>query len=374
MFGFNPVRRIANGIRRHLEWDASYAWMHSHDYAARHGATWHKVADRTPAVRPRPQVFGDETVDIQRRLDGFFPEAGVLDLQGALLYDRAGWVFSREGHLLPDHSWYTQHVDEIAAVPRRPPVARRLEGTTLSLASDFGVGSFGHFMLDCISRIDLFRRAGFSLADVDHVYSPKPATGGSRRLLAHFGIPEHKMVWADDFAASALPTERLLAPTFPGTRRNYPPWLPAFFQNELLDAKPERHRRLYISRQGFRRNATNEEAVLDILRRRGFEVYQPGSTPHPHRDFAQAEVIVGAHGGSLSELVYCQPGTRVVELVPSDHVFPYYYSLALATGLDYACIGCPSETQRAADATGPSLADFYVDPEALDAALVHAGV
>ena len=155
----------------------------------------------------------------------------------------------------------------------------------------------------------------------------------------------------------------LLATSFPGTRRNYQPWLVSFLAERLGTpnaAAVPRLRRLYLPRTTSRR-ISNEASLLPILKAHGFERYDPPRHPDPRRDFAAASVVVGASGSALADLVFCQPGTRVLELIPSDHVVSYWYTVADSGRLRYGYLVGESETHRPAGAAGPSLADFHVD-------------
>jgi capsular polysaccharide biosynthesis protein len=80
-------------------------------------------------------------------------------------------------------------------------------------------------------------------------------------------------------------------------------------------------------------------------------------------------VVIGASGSALADLVFCQPGTRVLELIPSDHVVSYWYTVADSGGLRYGYLVGESETHRAAGTPGPSLADFRVDEDQFRLAL-----
>jgi capsular polysaccharide biosynthesis protein len=341
-------------------------WLASPIYAQRFGARWHAV-ERAAAIERAPPVFhGSLRADLLRRLDPAFPELGVLELEQPLLYGDAGWVFGREATLLPDHSWYVGHADEMK-IPARLPAGERLAGVCLSLATDFGVGSFGHFMLDVLPRLALFRRAGYSLGDVDHLFLPKPPKS-AQRLFDQLGVPRDKCVWADGNVA--LRPDVLLAPSFPGTRRNYPAWVPDFLRAEFLPAggaPPQR--RLYVSRAGYKRRAVDESAVEQLLASHGFEIYNPIRHADPPTDFSEAAIVVGAQGSAMSTIAFCRPGTRVLELMPTDHAQPYHYSLAHAGGLDYGAFVCRSVTERAPDAFGPSDADYLVDLHELEQAL-----
>ena len=48
--------------------------------------------------------------------------------------------------------------------------------------------------------------------------------------------------------------------------------------------------------------------------------------------------MVGAHGAALTNLVFCQPGTRVLEMFGADYVNPCYRNLCAAAGLEHHAV------------------------------------
>src|SRR5687768_3689108 len=122
------------------DWVIPRKWLPSPTYAERCKAKWHAVYPQAPNIRPPAVCLGSLSADLQRRLDPVFPEAGVLELQDAIVYGEPGWIFTKEGYLLPDHSWYGRHIDEMQ-VPALLPEAKLREGVCLSLLSDFAVGN-----------------------------------------------------------------------------------------------------------------------------------------------------------------------------------------------------------------------------------------
>lgn len=366
----NFTRHLKARVKKCITYKSPSKWLSSVQYAKKFDANWYKVYEKVPVENFPPTFYGSTLADLQRRLDSEFPEAGVLELERAYLYGQQGWIFSKEGYFLPDHSWYSQHVDEIKHIPRYLKIDKYLKGTCLTLASDFATGSYAHFLLDCISRLELFKKAGFRISDVDYFFCPKPPSTTAQHFLAALEIPNDKCIWADDNHQKIVHFEKLLAPTFPGIRRNYPKWVPEFLRSELLcEEVPSNKRRLYISRTGCRRNVVNEEAIEFILRKYDFEIYNPVEHENQPFDFAESAIIVGPHGGGLSNLAFCQRGTKVLELIPTDHVYPYYYTISNAAGLDYSCMVCQSTQERGKDAWGPSSYDFYVDEYEFDNAL-----
>jgi hypothetical protein len=85
--------------------------------------------------------------------------------------------------------------------------------------------------LDSLARMHLFAEAGIRLEDVDHVFCPVPPTPLAQRIFERLEIPVSKCIWLD--AKTAVRPDTLLVSTFPGTRRNYPRWVPQFVARRL---------------------------------------------------------------------------------------------------------------------------------------------
>jgi capsular polysaccharide biosynthesis protein len=109
----------------------------------------------------------------------------------------------------------------------------------------------------------------------------------------------------------------------------------------------------------------NEAEIWRQLEAAGFEFFDPTNEPEAGAAFHAAEAVVGVHGAALANLAFCRPGTRVLELVPSDQCVPFYLSLSTGGGLVYDCIVGPSEKDvpRAPHSEYTSPYDFEVPPD-----------
>lgn len=97
-------------------------------------------------------------------------------------------------------------------------------------------------------------------------------------------------------------------------------------------------RRLYISRGDARlRRVANEAELAGVLADYGFEAYEMGELPFARQIelFASAEAIVAPHGAGLMNLMFCQPGARVLEVFPENFVTDWFTGFAKVLGLDY---------------------------------------
>jgi hypothetical protein len=98
---------------------------------------------------------------------------------------------------------------------------------------------------------------------------------------------------------------------------------------------------LYLSRDDSKmRRVANEADLIPALERLGFRAISASnmSVLEQIETFRQARVVIGAHGAGLTNVLFCRPGTKLVEIFPeggvhgsafhriSSHLdLPYYY-------------------------------------------------
>ncbi len=110
-----------------------------------------------------------------------------------------------------------------------------------------------------------------------------------------------------------------------------------------MPAKSQKFRsgsRVYISRAKARnRKVSNEDEIVRTLGQLGFESYVLEDMGFFDQValFEAAEVVVAPHGSGLANLVFCQPGTKVIELFPSRTI-DIFYRLSSDVNLEYAFV------------------------------------
>ena len=68
------------------------------------------------------------------------------------------------------------------------------------------------------------------------------------------------------------------------------------------------------------------------------------------RLFANATAIIGVHGAALTNLLFAQPGTKVIELFPPSAQEPGMFTAATHSDLDYYyLLGEPGNQDRKFD-------------------------
>ena len=142
-------------------------------------------------------------------------------------------------------------------------------------------------------------------------------------------------------------------------------WLRAHFG---VTGRARGTERLYIARGNApRRRITNEPAVIKLLEANGFRSVDPGalSVAEQVALFANAAIVVGAHGAALTNAIFMGEGAGVIELTHTDRVVNTYHEVAGAAKLNYACV----IGDVVGDRSQPVFSDFSVDVDALQTAL-----
>jgi capsular polysaccharide biosynthesis protein len=105
------------------------------------------------------------------------------------------------------------------------------------------------------------------------------------------------------------------------------------------------------------RGLTNEQEVAELFRSRGWSVLDAAqlSLAQQIRLFAGAEAVCTLHGAALTNLVWCRPGVRVLELCSSTYLNGIYEGIAQIVGADYRFRVCPGEPDFRAKADLGSL-------------------
>src|SRR5207248_5852362 len=76
-------------------------------------------------------------------------------------------------------------------------------------------------------------------------------------------------------------------------------------------------RRLYLSRADAAvRRIANQSEISQALCQDGFDIIEPENLSWREQTdlFAGASVIIAPHGAALGNIVFCRPGTRIVEI------------------------------------------------------------
>jgi len=244
--------------------------------------------------------------------------------------------------------------------------------TPVLSANGYSTNNYFHFLADALGQLHWRARVpGLDKAKVIISGYPRgaealmPFMGAAQSAV---GIGPHDL---QPYDGTLLFCRKVI---FPKRDTGMSPWKAAYLREKLgVAGKPRGKKRIYVNRGGApRRRVLNEAAVEKLLKGHGFESVNPGALSFADQValFAEAEIVVGAHGAGLTNAVFMGPGGAVVELTHDKRVVWTYHEVAGAANLNYACIVGDAVVNDKNDDI--LFADFSVDLEALETAVKAA--
>jgi hypothetical protein len=254
----------------------------------------------------------------------------VLDGRFRGLFNSGGFI-QGTGYLVPDHFIETLVIDNARLVTAP-------DDSTVIVGCNMLHKNYFHWITQALPAIDFYLRR------------PEPLRNGclalpalntwqeeSLRLLG-YGEPGRLVVDPDkQYAVHAIEYNEILN----GGSAFCPSEMARQTYSRLRQAV-ERSRlerkRIYVARTDSTRRYMRDEAVIvEEVRKRGFEIVVAGDLNFTDqiRLFREAVLVVGPHGAGMTNIVFCDPGTLVYELLPSHYPNACFCNLAHTCKLRY---------------------------------------
>ncbi|MGD1807592.1 tetratricopeptide repeat protein [Dapis sp. BLCC M126] len=196
-----------------------------------------------------------------------------------------------------------------------------------------------HWMVDLLPRIEILRQ-GINLEEIDWFVVNDYQQPFQRETLKSLGVREEKILASDRHPH--IQAEELVVPSYPSYLGWLQPWglkfLREVFLRGITNNKSDFSERIYIGRGNARyRRVMNEPEVVEILKQFGFTCITPESMSLENQiaTFAHAKIIVAPHGSGLTNIVFCNPGTKVIELFSPHYLRYYYWHISRLLGLEH---------------------------------------
>ena len=260
----------------------------------------------------------------------------------------AGRVFGSGVVLSADGDWLARDVSEDLGKPferhwllgfEKMRAPETVPGTTAVVAVNLGAG-YCHWLLEELPRLLTLGR------------------GAAENVLTHMTEPFAREAWAwRDGGERVIPARRaghwacgpLMVPSLAdapgeptrGTVERVRAFADGLGRGGEWGRGAGRGERIYVTREkARRRRVANEDALWAELESRGFVkvALEELAWAEQVAVFRAARVVVAPHGAGLANLVFCEPGTRVVELVNRAYFNPVFWRLAALRGLDYRAV------------------------------------
>ena len=278
---------------------------------------------------------------------GNVPATFTACLPNVRVVSRAGWVISPDDRVFEQScSWKQMFFPSAIEYNslRRPLKPVKLPGHYTTIMGR-AWRNYYHWNAECLARLALVER----LPDVPLLFSNK-LTWWHRDSLAALGVDSSRIVELED---GCYEVDRLYFASFAGVTGDIADWAWRDLRRKFLRGKegaPRPGKRIYVGRAGAaHRHILNEEEVVRALEREGFtplESYRM-TIAEKVAALSDAEIIVGAHGAGMANILFAPAGATVVEVLDPAHTVGAFYAMAASLGQGYWYLTAENEASRA---------------------------
>ena len=298
-------------------------------------------------IYPSRQINLLPSQTINRNLHRVFSASLVNSEEAfvAILLNGRAWgdnlnsaIITSDNKLVSDIS---SGVPELIISSSRLPFAVPIDGTIAFLSVKWGHTNYFHWMFDVVIRIHLLRQSNLSIDKFVFSRCDLPFQQETIQLL---GISQNQII--ESRFLPHIKAEKLLVPSLSspqGKNFRFPRFGCEFLRSLFLPTGTKKislnnKKMIYISRkETSSRRIVNEAEVVICLEKLGFQTItlELMSVAQQASLLANSKVIVAPHGAGLTNLVFCAPGTKVIEIFHREYVINYYWLLSNVCGLEH---------------------------------------
>jgi hypothetical protein len=270
----------------------------------------------------------------------------------------------RNNHLLDDEM---NVVDEHSIQFSKMPIGKKILSKVVPLKgmvaylSNTDPSNYYHWMCRTLPLLRIYDE-WYGLHSIDFFYVGQASLlDFHKESLIRAGVPLEKIIekaCTADRIVAAITNRSRHNGSAPIIEKNY-----IFSRNLFQDQLRLNYSRsrIYVQRGNVkRRRVVNEAEVIHLLKNYGFSVISMDNKTLKEQVqiFSSAEAIVAPHGAALTNLLFIQSQTKVVELFPHGFVNNCYYVLSNYGKADYSYLQGEKISQTYDD---PHHFDIYVD-------------
>ena len=256
------------------------------------------------------------------------------------------------------------------------PNVHQLEGNVVFLSSRWGSTAYFHWIFDVLPRFQLLQKVGLCWDDINYFVLHNPTATFNQEALKILEIPPEKIIDSSDIPH--IQAEQLIVPSIIGGGRAQDwaiKFLKQIFLKDLQDNYQSKRENIYISRKyASRRRIANEKEVVNLLKKYGFrQVFlESMSVTEQASLLYNAKNVISPHGAGLTNIIFSQPGTKLIEIFSPYYVNIVYWQISNNCKLDYYYL--IGENFDNKDGKNHGAKDILVDIDSLNSLLKIANL
>lgn len=264
----------------------------------------------------------------------------------------------KDNFILPEISYQQVHGEfknidfNKTLITGTPRLLKKFNGNVLSLVQGASGNNYFHFLFDVITKIKLCEQ-NINLGQIDFFYLPG-ITNWQKKILSVFKIYEERMINSHQYRH--IQADTLFALEHPWYKKSFvqneineiPDWIIYFLREKFLsyEKKFNSNDKIFIDRSDSIFNhckLINNNEIIKFLLNIGFSSYKVSELDFFEQIylFHNAKMIIGPHGAAFSNLIFSNPGLKIIEIIPENHPSMKCKKFSEILNFDYKRIELP---------------------------------
>lgn len=307
--------RIRN--RQTKEWFAAYA---------KPDDIYKKLYEANTTQHPAPITLDNA---VHPRLISYAHEPQFEQFAAKISWASLYWTYTTitpDNRILWDSVWYINeslywnpHTYKILH-----PTCKKITWTVAVITGNDSYRNYNHWITFGLPKYKLLLDSWFN---VDYIITDNATKYHKESLIAAW-IPQDKIIIPDQH--THITADSMIVMSTTTVSGNLPQRTIAYLRWLFLPHTPQqRWKRLFLTRITTR-CVVNEVEIMAVLAPLWFEIciLDDMSIADQAALFAQADIIVGPHGAWFTNIIFCNPGTKIIEFFQPKTVWWHYYCLA----------------------------------------------
>jgi len=214
-----------------------------------------------------------------------------------------------------------------------PSFVKKIKGRVFNLCQGDSGNNYFHFIFDILPKIYLLNCL-IDLKKINYFYVSDPKEW-QIDIFSILGISAEKLLSSRKY--KHIYAKEIYAVDHPWYFKGYvqqnvkkiPKWI--IFQNRKKFLKQSKNNfknnfknKIFLDRSNSSFNHCQIQNINDIKKliySKNFDITKPELLSFKKQIdlFKNSSVIIGAHGAAFSNIIFCKPGTKIIEIIPADH-------------------------------------------------------
>jgi capsular polysaccharide biosynthesis protein len=211
-----------------------------------------------------------------------------------------------------------------------PRLKKKFKGKIFNLTLGGSGNNYFHFIFDLLPKIYLLKKK-IPLESINYFYVPE-IKDWQKKIYSLFCIEKAKLIDSKKFRH--VEGDWVIAVSHPWYFKGYiqdetiniPEWIIKYNRDYFLPLikKFNNNKKIFLDRSSSEYThcqIKNNNEIIDLLTKKGFTSYKVEELNIEEQIFLfnEASIIVGAHGAAFTNIIFCKPETKIIEIIPESH-------------------------------------------------------